>query len=549
MFSFIKEVHKSISGKEKNFVFFLIFLTLLISVIPVIYGWLSTPPNLHYTGFTVIAGADKMVYFSQIEEAMQGHLLFHNLYTSEAAVAKIFSPVWLVLGWLTAITGLSKVFIFHFARILLGAVFLYFIYLFISRFFNKIKWKKVCFFAICLGSGLGVFTLNKPWSAENMYNTFGTDMWVSEGNTFLTLYHSPLFILSQIFILFIFWWLIERLNKTNWLSVIFISFITLFLGIFHPYDLIIIYTVVGCWFLVNCLKQKKISWKQFSKLAVIFVVSSLAILYFLWLKFTDSSFAVWAVQNITLSPRFFNYAVGYGLIFIFYLFGIYKAVKSQNNYWRFLGIWSIVGWFLLFVPLQFQRRLSNGLHLPMVIIAVLGLYLVINYLNKRFFWQEMLKYYSVRAFLVMSLGFLLISSTFYNVGQDIVILSTRPPLYYLKQEEYQAMLWLKNNISKDKVILSSAKTGNIIPAVTANKVYIGHGHQTGDWMFKLFKVKLWFFKTNKGDKEKYEWLKYEGINYIFYGSQERFLESFNPQEKNYLKPVYQNNEVVIYQVI
>ena len=118
MWQLIKKSYKSLKKSEKKFILWLTIITLLISTIPILYGWLFTPQDLHYTGFTVIAGADKMVYFSQMEEAKQGNILFHNLYTPESEKARIFSPVWLALGWFSKITTLSKIATFHLFRIL-----------------------------------------------------------------------------------------------------------------------------------------------------------------------------------------------------------------------------------------------------------------------------------------------------------------------------------------------------------------------------------------------------------------------------------------------
>jgi hypothetical protein len=546
---FIKKSKNLITASEKKYVFWLILATLVISCIPVVYGWLSTSEGYHYTGFSVIAGSDKMVYLSEMEEARQGKILFSNLYTSESNKSIIFSPVWLILGLIAKVTNLPKILIFQLCRLILGAIFLYLVYLFISRCFERVRWRKLSFFAICLGSGLGVFSLNAPWTSDNMFNTFGTDLWVSEGNTFLTVYHSALFILSQMLILLFFWWLIERLSEAKWLEASLIGLVLLFLGIFHPYDLIIIYAVGGIWFACICLKNKKIDWLGLGKLLIILLISGLAFGYFLWLKMADPAFAVWAVQNITVSPRIFNYAVGYGLVFIFYLFGIYPALKNKNSYWNFLGIWSIVAWFLLFAPIPFQRRMANGLHLPMVIISVIGFFWLINAVYKSAVIKKVLRLEAVRAFLMILFGLVLVSTTLYNVGQDIVILSTKPDLYYITKEEHESMLWLRKNVSQDELILSNPKTGILIPAISGRRVYAGHGHQTGNWIAKLAKVELWFLKTNNSDQQKLEWLKSEGIDYLFWGNREMKTGDFKPQDKNYLKPVYQRGKIVIYKVI
>jgi len=144
---------------------------------------------------------------------------------------------------------------------------------------------------------------------------------------------------------------------------------------------------------------------------------------------------------------------------------------------------------------------------------------------------------------------LLLSLTnLYNIFQEVVLYSNYSTPYYISRESYEAMLWIKNNLSRDQVILAEPVDGNIIPAITANVVYLGHGHQTADWTTKFYKVKKWFFASNRKDQEKKDWLERESINYMFFSQREDNLGSFNPQEKVYLEKVYDNNSVSIYRV-
>jgi len=97
--------------------------------------------------------------------------------------------------------------------------------------------------------------------------------------------------------------------------------------------------------------------------------------------------------------------------------------------------------------------------------------------------------------------------------------------------------------------LSSPVIGNILPSVTGNIVYIGHGHQTIDWQTKKIKVEDWFFAGNTQDPEKKAWLNRENIAYIFFSSLEDDFGDFSPQEKDYLKKVYANSEAAIFKVV
>ncbi|MBU1130895.1 hypothetical protein KJ840_02070 [Patescibacteria group bacterium] len=544
MLTYLKQVLKSLSRKEKEFVFIVSFTVLLITLIPLAFSWVRSSDD-YFTGGTFIAAADKMVYLSQIEEARQGNALVHNLYTSEPQIGYL-SPLWTGLGWFSRATKLSPLFTLHFFRIIFGFIFLYLLYLFISQIFSSVKWRKITFLALSFSSGLGIFTVIRPWTAENMYNYFGTDIWFSEGNTFLTLFHSPLFILSQICLLLIFWWTIARLTSAKYTEAAAIGLIGGFLGFIHPYDIVIIFSVLLVWFAVKTVQKKEWFWPVFLKLIIVLFISFLPIGYFFLLKYFSPGFAGWAIQNITLSPRIYNYMIGYGLIFILFLFGVYPAWKSRNRYFNFLAIWAIVSWLLLYAPLQSQRRLGNGLHMPMVILAIFGLVVILNKLKQLWLFKIVNKQYIIKTTAILILVFLAISSNLFLIGAEFFYHALKG--FYITQNEKEAIIWFKDNLKTTEVILSKNTIGSIIPAISGRYVYLGHGHQTNNWLIKKYDVEEWFFKDNQGDALKYRWLLREGIDYLYHGSREMALGNFNPDEKSYLEEVYKNQEVTIYRI-
>lgn len=543
MFDFIKQARESLSRQEKIFLLWSIAVIIFLTSASLFYAE-AIAGERYFTGVSVWAGADKSVYLSQIEQARQGRPLFDNLYTAEAQKPRIFSPLWLVLGWLGKLTSISNFWIFHIARILSGIVFLYLFYLFLTRIFEKIKYRQLVFWILGLASGWGIFTVKRFFTEEIAFNQYGVDLWVSESNTFLTLAHSALFIISQGLILLIFWWLIERFKRANFKEVVSVSVIILLLGFLHPYDLVIIDSVLGVWLIWEMIREKKWLWRFVFKAMIIGLASLVPVLYFVWLFKSQPAVGGWAIQNITISPNILNYFIGYGLLAVGVLAALPREIKSQNNYWRFLSLWIIIGWLLLFAPFSFQRRLVNGLHLPMVILGFSGLLIILGWLKE--IWPSLVKKIFGQSVLWVLAIFLLTITTFYNLFFEITIFNYRSAPQFISKSVYEAMFWLKDNVAKDQVILAEPINGNIIPALSANPVYIGHGHQTIDWTFKLYDVKNWFFLTNQGDIAKKAWLNQAGIDYVFFSSRERALGKFQPSEKDYLKQVYNQGGVEIY---
>ncbi|MGA7874782.1 MAG: hypothetical protein WCA08_03895, partial [Desulfoferrobacter sp.] len=57
-----------------------------------------------------------------------------------------------------------------------------------------------------------------------------------------------------------------------------------------------------------------------------------------------------------------------------------------------------------------------------------------------------------------------------------------------------------------------------------------------------------FFEDGESEAYRRQLLKEYGITYLFYGDIERRIGSFNPYKTDYLKPVYSNSLVTIFQV-
>ena len=89
--------------------------------------------------------------------------------------------------------------------------------------------------------------------------------------------------------------------------------------------------------------------------------------------------------------------------------------------------------------------------------------------------------------------------------------------------------------------------GNLIPGITGRKVYVGHRVQTPFFDQKIEKMN-WFL-VNRNSKEAYNFLKSNGITYIFLGKNDSMLKyGFKPFEKPYLVEVYNRNDVLVFRI-
>jgi len=339
---------------------------------------------------------------------------------------------------------------------------------------------------------------------------------------------------------------VARLKSATYQETGIVGLVTLLLGFIHPYDLVIIYIITGVWLLVTAIREKQRLWPQFFKLSLIYSISSVALIYFVLLRHFDPTFAGWAHQNITWSPNIVNYMVSFGLIFIFFLLGILPAAKSDNRYNNFLAVWVTMSWILLYLPMLIQLKLGNGMYIPMVLTGVLGA----MWLIKKISHYPLLKQRWLNRLLILIVIVLLVGSNFISLFVDYVFINPLGiDLYYLTPNEIKAFSFIKEHLNSHDIILSSYGIGSLLAALTGRYVYFGHAHQTRNFIIKKYDVEQWFFRYNTNDQRKRQWLHQQGINYLYFGKREKDLGDFDPQEKDYLKPVFQNNEAIIYQVL
>jgi hypothetical protein len=263
-----------------------------------------------------------------------------------------------------------------------------------------------------------------------------------------------------------------------------------------------------------------------------------------YLSRTDWVIRKWNEQNLLPSPTVWMYLIGYGILVPLALYGLWITLKDTKNKGIFLISWLITSSALLYVPIYFQRRLSEGLHIPIAILATAG----IIALYER--WREPSpSSWQIKAsVLVISLVIFLPLSNFQIMGQDIFNYQTEKTYpYYVDRTEIEAMYWLKDNTTLDDVVFSTYEIGNFIPAYSGRIVWLGHGPQTIN-LEEKFRTAQWFWREDGEDGEKYDLLKADRVTYVWYGEHEKLLGAYNPATKPYLKKIFSNADVTVYRV-
>ncbi|MFA5413223.1 MAG: hypothetical protein WC348_01645 [Patescibacteria group bacterium] len=536
-----------ISTKEWKFVAILGALIIIITFLPNMVGIFAAPRDTIFWGLQTTNSRDTPVYYSWIEQAKDGHLLFKNLYTSETEPRFIFDPFWLGVGLFAKMFSLSGFAAYQLARVFLIPVFLAIAYIFISYFFKETKTRKFCFILLIFSSGIsGLLWPLVEIGASNFWPP-PLDLWSIESSTFYTLYHSPHFIASLFCTILIFLLTLRSFEKKSYLLSFLAGLVALFLFFFHPYHVPTIFGVIGLYIIIQSIKKSSIRWDLIKHYIILIAVSSPAIVYHLWTLNVFWTRQQFALQNNLPTPPFYNFLLSYGFLFIFGILGFFVLLLKKEKLDKefFLLTWFPTQIILPFLPfLNFQRKMIEGLHFVMVLMAIMGLYFLKNFLERK----KLISFSHPKILLsiILLLSSLFFFSSYYILVRDIKLYLDHDSFIFLKKEMVDAMVWLKNNTPQESVIFSSYDSGNVIPAFGVKPVFLGSNGNTALSGKKTEQVELFFQKY--GDRTRAAFLKINKIDYLFYGPTEQKMSNFNPDRDSYLENVYQNEEISIYKV-
>jgi hypothetical protein len=564
----------NISKSEWKFVFLLTAIIIIITTLPYLYAHFQSSKNQIYNGLHILTSGDTHVYFSYLEQIKQGNYLFKNLFTSETTMP-VLNIFWLTAGLFGKLFNLGNILNFHIVRILLIPLCVISLYFLISYLFDSKQTRKISLVFSLFSSGLGAWaSLLLPAYINNKTLFYWPmDLWTPENNFFLTLYHSPHIIASLALMILFFFLFLKSTEENKTSCSILAGLCGMLLIQFHPFHLPTIVLVPTFYLLAKwALKgvelpignstpiKIKINWQDLKHLFIIFIITSPAALYYAWLVKFDWATKLKAFQNVCYTPRFFTVLISYGGLLIFSLIAIFLFIKYfinkkhenldikniiSKNKFLFIVVWAITQFTLIFMPFRFQRRLTQGLQIPLAILTIIA----ILYLKERFKNSEINKIFFNKYILITIFIIFFAMSNLLLVIDDIKRFANNDELFYFSKQQLESYEFLKNEARVGEIILSGIINGNAIPAVAGRQVYFGHNNiETLNFDSKSVYLK-WFFKNNLDNNKKLNFLKKNNIKYIYYSKHEKKLGNFNPENKNYLNKIYSNDFATIYKVI
>lgn len=550
-------------------------LLIILTSLPYLLAWSRAGDEWVYSG-SLFGREDTYSYLGKMRLGARGIFNFYLFYTPEPhnSAPLIFLP-YILPGWIVGrfvsdqdpaligiLTGL-----FHLMRVMFNALLIGVLYRFIAAFIESPHTRLAALVLATLGGGLGWLLV--PAGA------LPPEFYIPEGFSFLILLGLPHLALARAALLGGFLLLFKAIespvasrqssaiSQDSSLALItrysLLSGICwLIVGLSVPFYLSVLYVILATWGLIAWIITHRFPMRLVVNGLLAAGITLPLFLYYAHVFTSNPVFAVWSAQNILRSPNPLHYLLAYGLIVCFAVIGARrmsrqspvaspKSIALSTRY--FLLGWPLIVPLLIYLPMiTVQRRLAEAVIVPLAILAAIGLESLAD--NPR--WRRIR--FPALVLMCLSSLLLLIIMTLGSLNPS------RPQ--FRPVEEIRALNWLNANAPADSVVLAAydsgtidppheGDTGNLIPAYTNLRPYVGHGPETVQSSQKDTQVRRFFADQMKADERQ---ALYQSVNirYIFYGPLERTLRPDATTQPEWVSDgelIYDEDGYQIYQLI
>ena len=523
-----------ISAKEWRWALIWSSAILAISCAPYFFAALTSPAGWRFAGI-LVNPLDGQSYLAKMQQGVMGEWLFHLTYTPEAHDGALIFTFYLALGHVAALTGLPKPFVFHLARVVAGFGLLFMAFRFTARVTPDPTERRLAFILLLTASGLG-------WLGV-ILGAFPIDLWVPEALVPYSLYVNPHFPLAMLLMLIIFDQVIRvsvsafpvpvrvkpqkarpdhpkpepeaRSPKLDLKAMAVVGLAALAMAMILPFALLTVWAVLAAFLAWLSIRYHRLPMALIWLTLGVVIISTPVILYQYWVSTSNPILAGWGAQNITPAPGVVDFLLGYGLIGLLALLGA-SLIFRQNG--RDLAggellviMWAAVTIVLVYVPFDLQRRLITGLHIPLCILAAIGL---CRWLAKSSLKPDRRRLVIVAVVTIGALGTLLVW-LLPLIGTRGSPAGSTAALFFVREEEQAAFNWLQQNAGPDQVILTSPRLGLFVPGETGARAYYGHPFETVGAKGKAAQAEAFF----RGEIESVS----PPADFIIYGPSEQAL--------------------------
>jgi hypothetical protein len=325
------------------------------------------------------------------------------------------------------------------------------------------------------------------------------------------------------------------------------------LVVIQPFAALLVDGILGVYWALLFLRRHRPPSREALAFAI-WALAPLPLLAYYYKAFiSDPVFQSWSAQNLLPSPPVVHLVAGYGFLLPLAIGGMVHIIRHKGERASLLIAWVGSASLLAYLPFALQRRMLEGLHIPLCVLATVGLLecllpalLRLSWLKRLAAWRKYDERGLRRLLIYCTIVATSPSNLYLLAGSSLAAIHHDPSLYY-GLGETEAVDWLGSNTERTDTVLASYAIGRLIPARAGNRVFVGHFIETVEVERKRELAAL-FFTSDTSDGFRHTLLSEYGIRYVFHGPRERQLGDFEPSTCECLLPAYRNSEVTIYRV-
>ncbi len=494
-----------------------------LASIPYLFGYAVAPPGYSFIGLTYNVD-DALVYQSWMRQAADGQFFARNLFTTEPQLGHNFNLLFYALGRFAGVTHLPLIAVFHLARVVFGVGLLLLIYAFSRLWISDIRTRRLVLLVAGLSSGIG-------WLVpvgEGFHRS--VDLWQPEALTFLSIYLSPLFSFSLILMLGSLYLLYLHGLTGRMRYALMAGGLLLILGNVHTYDLI---PLGIAWVLYACVSLLRRNPRPAFGGLIAAVIGAPSAAYQVYTYLHEPVFRIRA-DVPTLSPSIVFYLLGFGLLIPLAALGV-KRLRAEKADWALLICWIVASIGAAYLPVSFQRKLIMGIHIPLSILAGVGLAIIAS--NVR--GSASIGMAALLVILLMPSNAVFMARDMARIIADEAHTTAHAP--FISANELAALEYLRTHAAQNDVILAQPWFSSLVPAYTGRRVYCGHWGETARFADKLREVMAFFSEADDAE-QRAVFLRKHGIAYtVDYG------QLSSADLRSAMIPVFRVENIAVYQ--
>jgi len=341
-------------------------VVLVVSSIPYLLAYHFAPAGMEFGGFLVNLD-DSYSYVATVQQGLRDGWRYRILFTPEEHPGAYLNTFYLSLGKLSSMLGLSLMQTYHLARLACGLSLLIIAYVFLSLFLDNGGMRLVAYLLISFSSGLGWLILRG--GSVTLRGIVPMDFWLMDAYTFFTIFTFP-HLSAAVTLLLLFFFSVLRYFETFQLQALLLGSLTL-LGVcmIHPFATLLIDSVLVTYWAFLFLARRRLPRRETVAMTIWVLTPIPLVTYYYQVFVSDPVFQSWSAHTVLPSPPIPNFLLGYGIVFLLALGGLPYVLRQRNERSLVLVAWVLAAMTLLYLPFTSQRRMIEGLHVPLCILA------------------------------------------------------------------------------------------------------------------------------------------------------------------------------------